>query len=163
MSIRTDQGEARFVSLRGLNPDYNSTLLDGSTIAVPDRDGRNVFMEVLPASVAKRIEVFKTVTPDLEGHAIGGIINLVTPSAFDYPGFTVNSKIEFGEYERNEGFEGNSPSGDADFLIANQFGVNDQFGLVLTGNYFQRDSYTPWAQFETLPVLRWDWCANDEL
>lgn len=148
LSIRTDQGEARFVTIRGLNPDYNSTLLDGSTIAVPDRDGRNVFMEVLPASVAKRIDVYKSLTPDLEGHAVGGIINLITPSAFDYASSVFNSHFEFGNYETNKGFEGSKPSGDADFLVADRFGSAGQFGFVFTGNYFRRDSYLPWAQFE---------------
>lgn len=148
ISVRTDQGEARFVTVRGLNPDYNSTLLDGSTIAVPDRDGRNVFMEVLPASAAKRIEVFKTVTPDQEGHAVGGIINLVTPSAYDYDDLQIKVQGEIGQYEENKGFEGKKLSGDADILIADKFGADDAWGFVLTGNYFQRDSYLPWAQFE---------------
>jgi TonB-dependent receptor len=148
VSIRTDQGEARFVTIRGLNPDYNSTLLDGSTIAVPDRDGRNVFMEVLPASAAKRIEVFKTVTPDQEGHAVGGIVNLVTPSAYDYDDLQIKVQGEIGQYQQNSGFEGKKLSGDADFLVANTFGADDAWGLVVTGNYFQRDSYLPWAQFE---------------
>ena len=148
ISIRTDQGEARFATVRGLNPDYNTTLLDGSAIAVPDRDGRNVFMEVLPASAAKRLEVFKTLTPDMEGHAIGGIINLVTPSAYDFDDLTINVQGELGQYELNDGFEGSGLSGDADLMIADTFGQNDKFGFVLTGNYFKRDSYLPWAQFE---------------
>ena len=148
VSIRTDQGEARFVIIRGLNPDYNSTLLDGSSIAVPDRDGRNVFMEVLPASAAKRIEVFKTVTPDQEGHAVGGIINLVTPSAYDYDDLEIKIQGEIGQYQQNSGFEGKKLSGDADFLIADTFGDDDTWGFVVTGNYFQRDSYLPWGQFE---------------
>ncbi len=148
ISIQTDQGEARFVSIRGLNPDYNTTLLDGSAIAVPDRDGRNVFMEVLPASVADRIEVFKTATPDLEGHAIGGVINLRTPSAFDNPGLNLKLQAEIGQYEDNEGFEGDGLSGTADLLFSNTFGAEDQFGIVVTGNYFKRNSYLPWAQFE---------------
>ena len=148
VSIRTDQGEARFVSIRGLNPNYNSTLLDGSTMAVPDRAGRKVFMEVLPASVSKRIEVFKTATPDLEGHAVGGIINLVTPKAYDYDDMALQFQGEIGRYDQYDGYQGKRLSGNADFLFADKFGSNGEFGVVVTGNYFSRYSYLPWVQFE---------------
>ncbi|MEX1146946.1 MAG: TonB-dependent receptor, partial [Sphingomonadales bacterium] len=87
-------------------------------------------------------------TPDLEGHAIGGVINMVTPSAYDYDDLAIRLQGEAGIYVQRKGFHGSSPSGTADFLVANKFGQNDEFGVVLTGNYFRRFSYLPWAQFE---------------
>ncbi len=147
IGIQNDQAEARFVTIRALNAEYNYTTVDGVSIAVPDRDGRRVFMDVMPASLAERIDVYKTFTPDLEGGAIGGVIDIRTASAFDkdYNTFTVNA--ELGNYENNKGFRDTGPSGNADIFYSNKFGENDLFGIVISANYYKRDSTVPQIEF----------------
>lgn len=146
VTIQNDQAEARFVTVRGLNAAYNYTTVDGVSIAVPDRNGRRVFMDVMPASLADRIDVFKTFTPDLEGSAVGGVIDIRTASAFDRRDHQVNLSAEIGKYGNDKGFNGSGPSGDADFTYSTRFGEEEQFGVVLFANYYRRDSYVP--QFE---------------
>ena len=140
--VQNDQAEARFVTVRGLNSAYNYTTVDGVSIAVPDRNGRRVFMDVMPASLADRIDVYKTFTPDLEGGAVGGVLDIRTASAFER-GSQLKVSGEIGRYENHKGYNGSNPSGDADVKYSTLFGADQQFGLVLFGNYYHRDSYVP--------------------
>lgn len=147
VAVQNDQGEARFVTVRALNANYNYTLVDGVSIAVPDRNGRRVFMDVMPASLADRIDVYKSFTPDLEGGAIGGVIDVRTASAFDRRSQNLNISAQIGQYENHEGFEGSGPSGTLDARYLTTFGDRDQFGLVLFANYYKRDSYSGQTEY----------------
>lgn len=147
IGIQNDQAEARFVTIRALNAEYNYTTVDGVSIAVPDRDGRRVFMDVLPASLAERIDVYKTFTPNLEGGAIGGVIDIRTASAFNQQPQTFRFNGELGQYENNDGFRDVGPSGNADAFYATTFGESNQYGVVLSANYYKRDSTIPQAEW----------------
>lgn len=147
IAVQNDQGEARFVTVRALNANYNYTLVDGVSIAVPDRNGRRVFMDVMPASLADRIDVYKTFTADQEGGAIGGIIDIRTASAFNRRSRGLSVSGQIGQYENHKGFEGAGPSGTLDARYLTTFGSADQFGLVLFGNYYKRDSYSGQAEY----------------
>ncbi|NRB24511.1 TonB-dependent receptor [Shewanella sp.] len=148
ISIQNDQGEARFISIRALNPEYNYMTVDGMSMAVPDRNGRRPYMDTLPASMVGTIEVFKSLTPDMEGTGIGGQVNLVTRSAFDFDDTFFKIRAEGGEYDQNDGYAGDDKkSGNADFVFADTFGDSNQFGLVLTGNYYKRNSYVVKSEF----------------
>ena len=147
VAVQNDQGEARFVTVRAMNANYNYTLVDGMSVAVPDRNGRRVFMDVMPASLADRIDVYKTFTPNLEGGAIGGVIDVRTASAFDRPRHSLDLSAEVGQYDNHDGFEGSGPSGTLDASYSTTFGGADQFGLVLFGNFYKRDSYSPQTEY----------------
>ena len=84
--IERDQGEGRFVGIRGLEPDLNSAQINGLSIAAPERDRRSVALDVIPSELIERLEVTKTITPDKDGDAIGGIIDVKSISAFDRNG-----------------------------------------------------------------------------
>src|SRR5262245_55737754 len=79
--IERDQGEGRYVVVRGTEARLNYTSLDGSQIPAPEGDVRLVALDVVPADALASIEVSKTLTPDMDGDAIGGAINLVTKTA----------------------------------------------------------------------------------
>jgi outer membrane receptor protein involved in Fe transport len=57
----------------------------------------------VPANLLSKIEVIKSVTPDLDGNAVGGTINIVTPSAFDDPDHRfLSASVDYGYYDLNE-------------------------------------------------------------
>ncbi len=143
IGIKQDQAEARFVTIRALDASYNYTTVDGVSIAVPDRNGRRVFMDVMPASLADRIDVYKTFDASNEGAAIGGIIDIRTASAFDKGDNSFKLDVQLGKYENDAGFRDVDPSGRANVFYSDIFGDNRQFGYVLTANYFKRDSTIP--------------------
>ena len=72
MSLIRDQGEGRYVVMRGLAQQYNNTLVDGIKIPSPESKDRFVPMDIFPSSLFERIEVTKSMTPDIAGDAIGG-------------------------------------------------------------------------------------------
>ncbi len=137
------QGEPRHVSLRGLNADYNSTTVDGFHMASPDPDGRRIFVEVLPSSLAARIDVIKSARADIEGHAIGGTINFVSRSAKDLKGdhFLVSTKG--GSFLQKEAFGGATPTFALEATAGTTFGNSDQFGLIVSASYWQRELFVP--------------------
>jgi len=82
VSLARDQGEGRFVSVRGVDPDLNNTQLNGVNIPASQEDSRSVNLDVFPADLLDSIEVVKAITPDMDGDAIGGSVNLKTQNAF---------------------------------------------------------------------------------
>ncbi len=153
VSQKGDQGETRFISVRGLNPDYNFTTFNGSLIAVPDRGGRRAFLDVMPSSLAKELQVIKTFSADLDAGGIGAHINFVPRSALDFNQDQF-LKVFFrgGGYQNNEGPEGVGPAFKGDFVFGVKMGKNKKIGLLIAGDYYKRDSYTDHLQNDRINV-----------
>lgn len=83
VSLYRDQGEGRYIDLRGLNYIYTAVSLDGSRLASPELGDRAIALDVLPADAMAAIEVSKVPTPDMEADGLGGSVNLRSKSAFD--------------------------------------------------------------------------------
>ncbi|MCU0626475.1 MAG: carboxypeptidase regulatory-like domain-containing protein [Gemmatimonadaceae bacterium] len=81
VALVRDQGEGRFVQIRGINSDLNGLSVNGERVATPEQNSRRVPMDVIPAEQLARIEVSKTLLPDMDADAIGGTVNLVTRTA----------------------------------------------------------------------------------
>jgi outer membrane receptor protein involved in Fe transport len=69
-------------NIRGLSSEFNSITFDGVRIGNTNND-RSDGVSGYPAEALSRVELMKSVTPDMEGDAIGGSINLVSKRAFD--------------------------------------------------------------------------------
>jgi TonB-dependent receptor len=83
VSITKDQGEGRYVNIRGTEPRLNSMMIDGERIPSPDPLLRQVPIDVVPSELLQSIEVSKALTPDVDGDSIGGSVNLVMKHAPD--------------------------------------------------------------------------------
>ena len=94
ITMQVDQGEARNVIVRGLAPQLNSVTLNGSRIPSAEGDNRNIQMDLIPADMIQTIEVNKAVTPDMDGDALGGSVNLVTRTAPE--GFRLSATLGSG-------------------------------------------------------------------
>ena len=102
LSVANDQGEGRFVIIRGIDPNLNSTSINGVRVPSPEGDIRAVALDVIDSDVLNGIEVTKSLTPDLDGDAIGGSINIKTLSAFDRDGAYLNVKAQGSYNELSE-------------------------------------------------------------
>ena len=135
VSLDVDAGEGRFVSIRGLEPNFNNVTLDGAIVAAPaagGREGRAMPLDVVGSGQINQIEVIKAVTPDMDGNALGGTINIKSTSAFDQPDRFVFGKIEIGENNARSGtlFDGDITWGDT---------FNDgKVGIALSAHYSER-------------------------
>lgn len=91
---RDNSGEAQYAILRGMDKRYNYTLVNGVKIPSPDNKNRYVPLNIFPSELLDRLEVTKSLTPDMEGDATGGAINMVMKDA---PGrFSLQANIATG-------------------------------------------------------------------
>lgn len=81
VSIARDQGEGRYVLIRGTEARLNSMMIDGERIPAPEGDERQVALDAVPADQLQSIEVTKALTPDMDADSVGGAVNLVTRQA----------------------------------------------------------------------------------
>ncbi|WP_111978590.1 TonB-dependent receptor [Algibacillus agarilyticus] len=99
LSIQRDQGEGRFVAIRGIDPNLNNVTINGLNVPSPEAGVRSVALDVIPSEVVSSLEVSKTVTPDMDANAIGGSIEVKSLSAFDREGqyYSVNVQNSYNE------------------------------------------------------------------
>jgi Carboxypeptidase regulatory-like domain/TonB-dependent Receptor Plug Domain len=89
VSLERDEGEGKYVQIRGTEPRLSNVTINGVHVSSPERDVRNVKLDVIPASLVDSIQVSKTLSANQDGDAIGGSIDLVTRSADDKPFYTI--------------------------------------------------------------------------
>lgn len=95
---RSSSGDGRYAIIRGMDQRYNYTLINGVKIPSPDSKNRYVPLDLFPADLVERVEVSKALTPDMEGDAVGGVINMVMKSAPDQ--LYINASVSTG-YSQN--------------------------------------------------------------
>jgi TonB-dependent receptor len=80
VAMERDQGEGRFVSFRGTPSDWSSALVNGDRLPVADEESktRALNFDILPANMVEYMIFSKSITPELEGDAIGGSANFIT-------------------------------------------------------------------------------------
>lgn len=124
VSVMEDQSEPRVPVLRGLTSTYNRTTVDGAVIGAIEGGSRTVPLDIVPSVMVGRAEIVKKVLPEQDANAIGGIINIVTRSAFDSPQpLTCSGDALFsrGKLDApNSSFDYRTPTGAA----ASAFGFN---------------------------------------
>ncbi|WP_232492296.1 TonB-dependent receptor [Novosphingobium kaempferiae] len=147
VNILNDQGEGRFVSVRGLDPSLNAASINGVRVPAPEGDTRTVAMDVIPSELIESIEVKKSLTPDMDGDTIGASIEINTTSAFDRKKDLYSVKLE-GSY--NDYADALTPKGSVDFSTR----VTDRFGIAGGFSYYRR-------KFESDNIEGADWALDD--
>lgn len=134
ISVANDQGEGRYVIIRGVDPNLVNVTLNGQTLPAPEPDGREVKLDDLPSSLIQSVVIEKSLTADLDANAIGGSVDISTVSAFDRnKSFFLDARGAYGWYKLNH----KSPW-EADGQIGGLFGADRQFGAVVSVNYSKR-------------------------
>jgi len=85
VGIDYNSNDARGVSLRGLRTQFTLVAVDGTPMASAASGGvsRRFELEQIAMNNVETTEVYKSITPDIQADATGGMINMVTKSAFD--------------------------------------------------------------------------------
>jgi len=82
LTLQTNGGsDEAYPIIRGLDPSYSNTLINGIKIASPDDKSRYVPLNIVPSDLLGSIEVHKSLLPEMEGDAIGGTVNMVMKDA----------------------------------------------------------------------------------
>jgi TonB-dependent receptor len=130
LATSIDQGEGRYITIRGIDPDLNNVTVNGQLLGTPEGGGRRVPLDTFPSDVISAVEVIKAPTPDLDAQGIGGTINIVTPSAFDRAGPFLFGSVDVGYNE----LSGKNPYGGS-LSGGRTFGAAEQYGVVLAASY----------------------------
>lgn len=125
LSIERDQGEGRYVRVRGMGPDFNAVTINGVGVPGPDADRRAVALDVIPSDLLENLTVTKSLTPDMDANSLGGSIDVQSLSAFDRDGFFYQLTAE-GSYDDNT--EETSPKVAA--TASNQFSLGGDYNNV---------------------------------
>lgn len=132
VNIERDQGEGRYVLVRGLAPQFTNININGEQIPSPEAGVRYVALDAVPADQLASIEVSKAITPDMDGDAIGGSVNLITRTA-QTENWTVKSSL-LGGYNQLVGktnFQGS-------LEIGKRF-LNNKLGVMVNSSYYEMD------------------------
>lgn len=148
ISLETDSGEGRFVSIRGLDSDLNGTTYAGvrlpaSNPSSPFGGGRATAFDTFPTGIIGGIEVTKTLRPDWDAEGLGGSINLVPRTGAEHGGKPFldtdfgygyeplrDTPVYCAEFSAGRGFDG----GDG---IGGWFAGPNAFSAVITAVYYQ--------------------------
>ena len=136
LSLARDQGEGRFVVIRGIDPAFNATTINGVRVPGPQADSRQVNLDVISSDLLESLEVNKTMTPDMDGDAVGGTVEVKSSTALDRG----NSLSLRAEASYNELVEEASPKLAASFTRL--FSVGDaveNLGVAAAVSWFERD------------------------
>ena len=143
VGIERDQGQARYVNLRGA-PNYWTTLsFDGLSIVSPE--GRASRFDNIPSAIAKQIIVQKAIVPSMAGTTVAGNIDIVTRTGFDNPGQKITGKVGAGRVDLGGGDELDTALTYSNVLL------DGSLGVLAQGSYYQREMATD--NWETDPYL----------
>jgi len=132
VNIERDQGEGRYVLVRGLAPQFTNISINGEQIPSPEAGVRFVALDAVPADQLSSIEVTKALTPDMDGDAIGGNVNLITRTAqTDQPTIKGSAVMGYNNIVQRPNFQGS--------LEYSQRFMNNKLGVMLNASYYETE------------------------
>ncbi len=133
VTVDDDQGEGRYVVIRGLEPALAAVRINGQDAAAPETDTREVKVDTIPTGLIGSIEVMKDQTAEYDANAIAGAVNVKTLSAFDRKKPFLTARYTAGKIDLND-----KTSYDTDLSAGMRFGPNKEFGVVAAFNASRR-------------------------
>ena len=127
---------AESVMIRGVSSSFNLVTIDDLPLATTSQNSRGARIELLPPSFVSRVDAVKTITANLDPHALSGQLNLITASAFDSGKRTLTTRASVGDSSTSGAADvkqGKNVRADATF--SSLFGPNRDFGVVVSGSY----------------------------
>jgi len=121
---RNNGSDEAYAIIRGLEPRYNNTLINGVKVTSPDPSSRFVSLSIVPSDLLERIEVSKSLLPEMEGDAIGGTVNLIMKDAPDTTVFKALGSIGYSNIFFNRKFDNFSKSDIQQKSVYQRFGAD---------------------------------------
>lgn len=138
IAITRDQGEGRFVSVRGIEAGLSTVTINGMRIGTPEDGSRAVPLDIIPSGSVDLLEVNKVPTPDMPGDAIGGTVDVRSGSPF---AGREGERFDYrGELSYNELGEETNPAAGINFRDVVSIGPgSENLGVAVGINYQKRE------------------------
>ena len=88
VTIERDEGEGKYVQIRGTEPRLTNVTIDGINVPSPESGIRQIKLDVLASDLVESVEINKTLQANMDADGIGGSVNLRTKTADDTPTLT---------------------------------------------------------------------------
>lgn len=129
VTLERDEGEGKYVQVRGLEPRLTNATIDGVDVPSPEPGVRQVKFDSIPADVVESVQVSKTLQPNMEGDGIGGSVNMITKIATDVPTISLGAVGGFTPIIHGRGLTEDTGT------IGYRFGPDKRFGALIGGSY----------------------------
>jgi TonB-dependent receptor len=130
IAIARDQGEGRYIQIRGGSAANTQVTFNGLQIPSPEGDARQIALDAVPVDILESIEVSKALLPDMDADAIGGSVNLVTRRAPAARLFSMEAAGGFAPI-RDE------PAGSGTMTYGSR-SADGRFGYLVNGSWSHR-------------------------
>src|SRR5215470_3199923 len=129
VTLERDEGEGKYVQIRGTEPRLSNLTIDGIEVPSPEGGVRQVKLDTIPADLVQSVQINKTLLPNMNGDAIGGSVNLVTRKAGDRPTLSLYGLGGFTPIANTRSLYELGGTGGA------RFGASKRLGVMVSGSY----------------------------
>jgi TonB-dependent receptor len=129
VSLERDEGEGKYVQIRGTQPYYNNVTIDGVNVPAPEGGVRQIKLDTIGSDLVESVEVNKTLLANMDADGIGGSVNLRTKTAGDQP---LVSLFGMGGYTAIQNGASVDQFGGT---ISQRFGKDKRLGVIFGGSY----------------------------
>ena len=130
VTIERDEGEGKYVQIRGTEPRLTNVMVDGITIPSPESGVRQIKLDTIASDLVESVEINKTLQANIDADGIGGSVNLRTKTAGEAP--TLNLYGLGGYTPILENGRGVMQAGGT---LGKRFGAQKKLGILLGGTY----------------------------
>ena len=129
VTLERDEGEGKYVQIRGTEPRLTNVTLDGVNVASPEAGIRQIKLDTIPADLVESVEINKTLQANQDADGIGGSVNLVTKTAGERP------TISFSGTGGLTPIAGTRHAVEATGTVGQRFGAQKRFGALIGASY----------------------------
>ncbi len=129
VTLERDEGEGKYVQVRGTEPRLTNTTIDGVNVPSPETGVRQIKFDAIPADIVESVEIYKTLQANMDGDGIGGSINLVTKTAGERPTVALSGMSGYTPILQGRSLIETTGT------IGQRFGASKKFGLLVGGSY----------------------------
>ncbi|HCL83170.1 MAG TPA: TonB-dependent receptor [Chitinophagaceae bacterium] len=102
--VKNSSGDGQYAIIRGMADRYNYTTVNGIKIPSPDGKTRSIPLDIFPSDLLEKLEIVKSLTPSMEGDAIGGVTNMILKDAPRHLVYSLNGSLGYNNYFDNHDF-----------------------------------------------------------
>src|SRR5215470_16277434 len=129
VTLERDEGEGKYVQIRGTEPRLSNLTIDGVNVPSPEAGVRQIKLDTLASDLVESIEINKTLQANMDADGIGGSVNLRTKTAAERPMMMLSATGGVTPIIGGRGVsQFNATAGQ-------RFGPDKKLGLLIGGTY----------------------------
>jgi TonB-dependent receptor len=129
VTIERDEGEGKYVQIRGTEPRLANLTIDGVNTPSPESGVRQIKLDAIPADIVESVEINKTLQANMDPDGIGGSVNLVTKTAGERPTVNIGGMGGYSPIINGRGLVETAGT------LGQRFGHDKRFGALIGGTY----------------------------